>query len=108
MKPLKLIVAGVVVAAGALAAPTVLNANLVPMSNVSSLAGSSLSAATATTFKNCTALNKKYPHGIGKPGARDKVRGSTKPVTNFYVNASLYKANKKSDRDGDGVACEKR
>ncbi|MGN6503711.1 MAG: excalibur calcium-binding domain-containing protein [Pseudolysinimonas sp.] len=73
----------------------------------SQLAGASLTSAGATTFKNCTALNKKYPHGVGKPGAHDKVRGSTKPVTNFTVSASLYKANRKSDRDGDGVACEK-
>lgn len=34
-------------------------------------------AATAPkrvpTYKNCTALNKIYPHGIGRKGARDKV-----------------------------------
>jgi len=45
---------------------------------------------------------------VGKKGARDKVSGSTKPVTNFKVDNALYAANKKSDRDGDGVACEKR
>lgn len=70
-------------------------------------AGTSLSFSDAKKFKNCTALNKKYPHGVGKPGARDKVKGSTQPVTDFTTSKSLYSANKKSDRDKDGVACEK-
>jgi streptogramin lyase len=59
-------------------------------------------------FKNCTDLNKKYPHGVGKKGAKDKVSGKTKPVTNFTQNTNLYNENKKSDRDKDGIACEKR
>ncbi len=65
-------------------------------------------ALAAKTFKNCTALNKKYPHGVGKPGARDKVRGNTKRVTNFKRSKALYNANKGKDRDKDGIACEKR
>jgi hypothetical protein len=73
-----------------------------------SAASSSATSVSATTYTNCTALNKKYKHGVGKSGARDKVSGSSKPVTNFYVNTALYNANKKSDRDKDGVACEKR
>lgn len=64
--------------------------------------------AKAKTYKNCTALNKDYRHGVGKPGARDKVSGKTKPVTNFKKSTALYNANKKSDRDKDGIACEKR
>ena len=56
-------------------------------------------------YKNCTALNKVYPHGVGKKGARDK---SSKPVTNFKVSTKIYNQNKKSDRDKDGVACEKK
>lgn len=59
-------------------------------------------------FANCTALNKKYGHGVGKKGAKDKVSGKTKPVTNFAVNNALYNENKSMDRDKDGVACEKR
>lgn len=62
----------------------------------------------AQTFKNCTALNKKYKHGVGRKGAHDHVSGSSKPVTNFTVNTAVYNANKKSDRDKDGIACEKR
>ena len=64
------------------------------------------SHAAAKTFKNCTALNKAYPHGVGRTGARDKTSGT--PVTNFKVSKSLYTANSGSDRDGDGIACEKR
>jgi hypothetical protein len=64
--------------------------------------------AAAKTYKNCTALNKVYKHGVGKKGAKDKVRGNTKKVTNFKVSNALYTANKKSDRDKDGIACEKR
>ncbi|MEU1751398.1 excalibur calcium-binding domain-containing protein [Micromonospora matsumotoense] len=64
--------------------------------------------AAATKYKNCTALNKKYKHGVGKKGAKDKVRGSTKPVTNFTVSDSVYAKNTHLDRDKDKVACEKR
>lgn len=60
----------------------------------------------AKTFQNCTKLNKVYPHGVGKPGAVDKTSG--KRVTNFKKSTALYNANKKSDRDGDKIACEKR
>ena len=62
--------------------------------------------AGAKTFKNCTALNKVYPHGVGLPNAKDKTSGT--PVTTFKRSKPLYVANKKSDRDKDGVACEKR
>jgi hypothetical protein len=71
-------------------------------------AASPADAAAAKTYKNCTALNKTFKHGVARKGAKDKVRGSTKPVTNFTVNTKVYNANKKLDRDKDGVACEKR
>lgn len=59
------------------------------------------------TFVNCDAMHVVYPHGVGKLGARDTVRGHTKPVTNFVVYTAMYNKNTKSDRDKDGVACEK-
>jgi uncharacterized membrane protein len=69
--------------------------------------GSAASSHAATkTYTNCTALNKAYPHGVGRQGARDNTSGT--PVTNFKVSTSLYAANRRSDRDGDGIACEKR
>jgi hypothetical protein len=62
--------------------------------------------AAAKTYKNCDAMHRDYPHGVGKPGARDKTSG--KRVTNFKVSTALYNANAKSDRDKDKIACEKR
>jgi len=80
------------------------------------LAAPAASAAGATAtmpplYKNCTALNKKYAHGVGKASATDRVKGSTQPVTNFYRSTRLYKVamshNRGLDRDKDGIACEK-
>ena len=62
-------------------------------------------ADAAKTYANCTKLNRVYPHGVGKPRAHDKTSGT--PVRNFKRSRALYKANKGSDRDGDGIACEK-
>ena len=64
-------------------------------------------AAGARTFANCTALRAVYPHGVGLVDAQDQVRGFTQPVTTFYRNNALYRANIGSDRDRDGVACER-
>ena len=58
-------------------------------------------------YANCTELNQDWRHGVGRPGAVDRVSGSTQPVTNFLRNAKLYAANSESDRDGDGIACER-
>lgn len=66
-------------------------------------------AAAPRVFANCTQINKVYPHGVGRSGARDKgTSKSFRPVTTFKRDTALYTANKKSDRDKDGVACEKR
>ena len=59
----------------------------------------------AKTYANCTKLNNVYPHGVGKPNAVDHTSG--RKVTSFKRSLSLYRANKGSDRDGDGIACEK-
>jgi hypothetical protein len=72
-------------------------------------------APTAATliprlYKNCTNLNKKYPHGVGRRLARDRTSGD--PVTNFKRSTVLYNTamryNRGLDRDKDGIACEKR
>jgi len=65
-------------------------------------------AVKPVKYKNCAALNKKYPHGVGIPGAKDKVGKNGKPVTMFYRNKALYLANKHLDRDGDRISCERR
>ncbi len=62
------------------------------------------SHAAAKVFKNCTELNKVYPGGVALPGAVNS-GGKTKKEPKH--DKTLYIANKKSDRDKDGIACEK-
>lgn len=73
------------------------------------VAASASSALIPPLYKNCTNLNKRYPHGVGKAGARDHTSGT--PVTTFKRSNLLYRRamsyNKGLDRDKDGVACEK-
>jgi hypothetical protein len=76
---------------------------LTPALSASAIPGPSHSVRKE--FRNCTELNKVYKHGVGKSGAKDK---ATSPVKNFTVNTAVYNQNKKSDRDNDGVACEKK
>ena len=63
-----------------------------------------VSNAAAKVFKNCTELNKVYPGGVALPGAINS-GGVTKKEPKY--DKTLYNANKKSDRDKDGIACEK-
>jgi hypothetical protein len=68
-------------------------------------AGSSPTAnAAAKKFKNCTELNKVYPGGVALPGSVN-TGGATKKEPKY--DKALYTANKSSDRDKDGIACEK-
>jgi hypothetical protein len=60
--------------------------------------------AAAKVFKNCTELNQVYPGGVALPGAVN-AGGETKKEPKY--DKALYTANKKSDRDKDGIACEK-
>jgi hypothetical protein len=81
-------------------------------------AGAATTASAATDsavampalFKNCTNLNNRYPHGIGKLTARDST--SRDPVTNFKRSTLLYNRamsyNRGLDRDKDGIACEQK
>jgi hypothetical protein len=62
---------------------------------------------SAKDYPNCNALNADYPHGVGRPGARDKTRNRSQPVTTFKISKPLYEANRESDRDDDGIACER-
>ena len=67
------------------------------------------STAIPRVWKNCTIVNKRFPHGVGRVGARDKT--SSEPVTNFKRSNYLYRLamryNGGLDRDKDGIACEK-
>ena len=65
--------------------------------------------AIPARWKNCTVVNKRFPHGVGKLRAHDKTTGT--PVTNFRRSTALYLTamhyNRGLDRDKDGIACEK-
>lgn len=67
-------------------------------------------AAAATSYANCTALHRTYPHGVGRLHAHDHTTGT--PVTSFKHSTRLYRKamrhNDDLDRDGDGIACEAR
>ena len=65
--------------------------------------------AAVTVFKNCTALNAKYPGGVAKAGVKyNLVNGKKKAFKKRPTfSTALYAANKKSDRDKDGIACER-
>jgi hypothetical protein len=67
-------------------------------------------AAMPALYKNCTNLNKKYPHGVGRVGARDKTSGV--PVTTFRRSNRIFAVamswNRGLDRDKDRIACEKK
>jgi hypothetical protein len=72
-------------------------------------AGSASASTTVSApWKNCTQVNEKYPHGVGKLTARDKTSGT--PVRNFKRSTRLYLIaighNRGLDRDHDGIACE--
>lgn len=62
------------------------------------------SQAATKVFKNCTELNKVYPGGVALPNSVN-TGGTTKKTPKY--DKSLYLANSKSDRDKDGIACEK-
>jgi hypothetical protein len=68
------------------------------------MAAAPAEAATPHRFKNCDALHKVFPHGVGMKGAHDHTSGT--PVTNFARKPLWYKKNTASDRDKDGIACE--
>ena len=61
-------------------------------------------------WKNCTIVNQRFPHGVGRVGAHDRTSGT--PVTNFRRSNRLYREAMRYhpglDRDKDGIACEKR
>src|SRR4051794_22275259 len=67
-------------------------------------AGTQGKASGQVRYRNCAALNRVFPHGVGRVGARDKTTGV--PVTTFKRSNALYIANEGRDRDKDGIACE--
>ena len=66
-------------------------------------------AAIPPKWRNCTVVNNRLPHGVGRRHAHDQTSGT--PVTNFRRSNALYaeamRANRGLDRDHDKIACEK-
>jgi hypothetical protein len=63
------------------AAPTFATA---PASNAGGAEPTVGAATVPHLYDNCTNYNKKYPHGVGKAGARDKTKSKTaESVTTF-------------------------
>jgi hypothetical protein len=88
----------VLVAAIALAAPAAAAAP----------AAGAADAVMPVLYENCTNFNKRYRHGVGRAGARDKTSGV--PVSTFLRSTRIYSLamshNKGLDRDKDLIACE--
>jgi hypothetical protein len=57
--------------------------------------------ADAAVFKNCTALNARYPNGVAKSRA-----AARKQAVMPRVSASIYRSHSRLDRDKDGTVCE--
>ena len=91
---------------GVAAATAVLAASIVA-------GGTATAQAAPTVYKNCTAVQKVYSGGIAKKSVtRNKVTSAGKTSYRALKGSvkkddKLYNANKKLDRDADGIACEK-
>lgn len=73
---------------------------------VGALAGAALTGCTPRVFKNCTEMHTVYKGGVGRVGAVDKRSGGGSAKYAPHRDNALYDANKKSDADKDGIACE--
>ncbi|NII41924.1 hypothetical protein E9228_002582 [Curtobacterium flaccumfaciens] len=78
------------------------------------VAGTATSASAAPrVFANCTAVHQVYSGGIAKKSVtQNKVTSGGKTSYRALKGTvkkddALYRANKKMDRDADGIACEK-
>jgi hypothetical protein len=81
---------------------------------VGGVVGTATSASAAPkTYENCTAVHKVYSGGIAKKSVtKNKVTSAGKTSYRALKGTvkkddALYNANKKMDRDADGIACEK-
>jgi hypothetical protein len=89
-----------------------LGASIVTIAMTATVGGLAIPAAQAHStgiHDNCTKLNNKWPHGVGRRNAHDKTSGT--PVRIFFHSTKQYRLadnhNGTLDRDNDGIACEK-
>lgn len=93
-------------AAGATPAPT-------PSTVTASAPALSATAVPAAKrYSSCKKLNKRYHHGVGLPDKKNRIvnrrTGKIRYAVSYHkVSKSLYRANKRLDRDRDGIACER-
>lgn len=85
--------------------PILLSAALIGGLSISTIEAEANTKAKAIAYKNCTALNAVYKGGVAKDAKVKNVGGKTNHAP--FVSAEVYKLNKKSDRDNDGIACER-
>ena len=64
----------------------------------------SLTHQEATEYRNCAALRKDFPHGVGARAAVRQAAAKNGPA----VEPKVYRANAALDVDDDGLACEPR
>lgn len=75
--------------------------------------GATAAQAAPTVYKNCDAVHRVYSGGIAKKSVTKNKVTSAGKVTYRALKGTvkkddkLYAANKKLDRDADGIACEK-
>lgn len=85
------------------------------LSLISVTSAESHAATKAKAFKNCTEMQKKYKGGVSKKAGLKNRTGYDKKgkaiykETKYkaYVSLATYNLNAKSDRDKDGIACER-
>ncbi len=75
--------------------------------------GATTAQAAPTVYKNCDAVHRVYSGGIAKKSVtKNRVTSGGKTTYRALKGTvkkddALYNANKKLDRDADGIACEK-
>ncbi|WP_130176100.1 excalibur calcium-binding domain-containing protein [Cryobacterium sp. SO1] len=64
---------------------------------------------TGLAYPNCTALSAAYPYGVAKAGVKvNLVSGQAQALKGPpFFSTAVYTLNTKSDRDKDGIACER-
>jgi hypothetical protein len=61
--------------------------------------------AAVRQFSDCNAMHTVYPNGVAKSSKTHPWPFWVK-IRTPAVDANVYAANKKLDRDSDGIACE--
>lgn len=85
--------------------PILLSVALIASVSIPTIEAEANTEVKAIAYKNCKALNAVYKGGVAKDAKVKNVGGKTKHAP--FVSAEVYKLNKKSDRDNDGIACER-